>query len=425
MDLIEEIKGREIIDSRGFPTVEAVVTLSSGIQASAAVPSGASTGKREALELRDISMQRFHGKGVKTAVDNITNSIESELIGYSVLHQHVIDSILLELDGTDNKARLGANAILAVSLATARAASMLLNIPLYRYLGGAQANTMPIPMMNIINGGKHADNSIDIQEFMIIPHGFSSFKESLQAGCETYYTLKKLLQDQNLSTGVGDEGGFAPNLESNAAALDMLMKAIEKAGYQPKEQISIALDCAADSYYKDKMYHLHGEKPMNSEELGAYYQHLTETYPIYSIEDPFEEDDEAGWIAFSKNNKNKLRIIGDDVFVTNLKIFKERSMKGIANGILVKVNQIGTLTETLQTVKFAQKNSYGYVISHRSGETEDTFIADLAVALGGGLIKTGAPCRGERTAKYNQLLRIEEELAPYSTYGNVWTPSCQ
>jgi enolase len=423
MDLIEEIKGREIIDSRGFPTVEAVITLSSGIQASAAVPSGASTGKREALELRDTASKRFHGKGVKTAIDNITNVIESELIGYSVLQQHVIDSIMLDLDGTENKEKLGANAILAVSLATARAASKLLNIPLYRYLGGVQANIMPIPMMNIINGGKHADNSIDIQEFMIVPHGFTTFKESLQAGCETYYTLKKLLQEKSLSTGVGDEGGFAPNLDSNKAALDMLMEAIEKSGYKPEEQISIALDCAADSYYKEKMYNLHGEKAMNSDELGLYYQKLMETYPIYSIEDPFEEDDETGWINFTKAVKNKIRIIGDDVFVTNLKIFQDRAAKGIANGILIKVNQIGTLTETLQTVKYAQKNQYGYIISHRSGETEDTFIADLAVALGGGLIKTGAPCRSERTAKYNQLLRIEEDLDYSGTFGNIWTPS--
>jgi enolase len=423
MDLIEEIKGREIIDSRGFPTVEAVITLSSGIQASAAVPSGASTGKREALELRDTALKRFHGKGVKTAIDNITNVIESELIGYSVLQQHVIDSIMLDLDGTENKEKLGANAILAVSLATARAASKLLNIPLYRYLGGVQANIMPIPMMNIINGGKHADNSIDIQEFMIVPHGFTTFKESLQAGCETYYTLKKLLQEKSLSTGVGDEGGFAPNLDSNKAALDMLMEAIEKSGYKPEEQISIALDCAADSYYKEKMYNLHGEKAMNSDELGLYYQKLMETYPIYSIEDPFEEDDETGWINFTKAVKNKIRIIGDDVFVTNLKIFQDRAAKGIANGILIKVNQIGTLTETLQTVKYAQKNQYGYIISHRSGETEDTFIADLAVALGGGLIKTGAPCRSERTAKYNQLLRIEEDLDYSGTFGNIWTPS--
>lgn len=423
MDLIEEIKGREIIDSRGFPTVEAVITLSSGIEASAAVPSGASTGKREALELRDTNSKRFHGKGVKTAIDNITNVIEPELIGYSVLQQHVIDSILLDLDGTENKEKLGANAILAVSLATARAASKLLNIPLYRYLGGVQANTMPIPMMNIINGGKHADNSIDIQEFMIVPHGFTTFKESLQAGCETYYTLKKLLQEKSLSTGVGDEGGFAPNLDSNRAALDILVEAIEKAGYKPDEQISIALDCAADSYYKEKMYVLHGEKAMNSDELGLYYQTLMETYPIYSIEDPFEEDDETGWINFTKAVKNKVRIIGDDVFVTNLKIFQDRSAKGIANGILIKVNQIGTLTETLQTVKYAQKNRYGYVISHRSGETEDTFIADLAVALGGGLIKTGAPCRSERTAKYNQLLRIEEDLDHSGSFGNIWMPS--
>ena len=420
MDLIEEIKSREIIDSRGFPTVEAEVILSSGISARASVPSGASTGKREALELRDVESDRFHGKGVLTAVENITNIIEPELIGYSALNQQLIDSIMIELDATENKERLGANAILAVSLAVARAASKFLHIPLYRYLGGIHCNTIPVPMMNIINGGKHADNTIDIQEFMIVPHGFDSFHTGLQAGCETYYTLKKLLKSKNLSTSIGDEGGFAPNIKSNAEALDILVEAIEKAGYKPSEQISIALDCAADSYYSGHMYHLNGEKPMDSEELVKYYDKLLKQYPIYAIEDPFEEDDEKGWKLFTKEFNDKMRIIGDDVFVTNLKIFKDRSAKKIANGILVKVNQIGSLTETLNTVRYAETHNYGYVISHRSGETEDTFIADLSVALGGGLIKTGAPCRSERTAKYNQLLRIEEELGDSATYGGTW-----
>ncbi len=417
MDLIEEIKGREIIDSRGFPTVEAEVTLSSGIKARAAVPSGASTGKKEALELRDLSSKRFYGKGVQTAVDNITTIIEPELLGYSVLNQQLLDSIMLELDGTKNKEKLGANAILAVSLAIARAASTLLHVPLYRYLGGVRSNTIPVPMMNIINGGKHADNTIDIQEFMIVPHGFNSFREGLRAGCETYYTLKQILKEKGLSTGIGDEGGFAPNISSNEAALDILVEAITKAGYSPKEQISIALDCAADSYFKDNLYHIHGEEPMNFEKLSDYYSKLIKNYPIYSIEDPFEEDDLDGWILFTQQMTKDVKIIGDDVFVTNLDIFKEHSSKGIANGILIKVNQIGSLSETLQTVQYAQNHSYDFIISHRSGETGDTFIADLAVALGGGLIKTGAPCRSERTEKYNQLLRIEEELDGFSKYG--------
>ncbi|MCK5848345.1 MAG: phosphopyruvate hydratase [Caldisericia bacterium] len=420
MDLIEEIKSREIIDSRGFPTVEAEVILSSGISARASVPSGASTGKREALELRDIKSKRFHGKGVQTAVENVTKIIEPELIGYSVLNQQLIDSIMLELDGTENKEKLGANAILSVSLAVARAASKYLRIPLYKYLGGIRCNTIPVPMMNIINGGKHADNTIDIQEFMIVPHGFNSFRTGLRAGCETYYTLKKLLKEKNLSTGIGDEGGFAPNIKSNAEALDILVEAIEKAGYKPSEEISISLDCAADSYYSNNMYNLNGENPMNSENLVRYYENILKKYPIYSIEDPFEEDDEDGWKLFTKEFSNKTRIIGDDVFVTNLKIFKERAQKNIANGILIKVNQIGSLTETLSTVRYAENHNYGYVISHRSGETEDTFIADLAVALGGGLIKTGAPCRSERTAKYNQLLRIEENLGDDAVYGGTW-----
>lgn len=417
MDTIEDIIVREIFDSRGQPTLQADVILSSGIKGSAKVPSGASTGKKEACELRDGDKSRFHGKGVLQAIHSVENIIKPEICGYSVLDQFNIDNTMIQLDGTCNKSKLGANAILAVSLACASAASELLEVPLYQYLGGIQANRLPVPMLNIINGGQHARNNLDIQEFMLVPHGFCSFKEAIRAGSEVYHSLKNILASRNLSTSIGDEGGFAPDLPSNATAIELLLEAIEKAGYEPEKQISIALDCAASSFYKDQSYHLSGEKPMNSIDLINYYHSLFAKYPIFSIEDPLDEEDDVGWIEMTKQFAHRTMIVGDDNFVTNLEYLKNGIKNHIANSILIKLNQIGTLSETIQTIHHAQQNNYKYVISHRSGETEDTFIADFSVAMQGGFIKTGALARSERLAKYNRLLEIEEELGSWAKYG--------
>jgi len=421
-DVIQEIKPREILDSRGFPTVEVEVILESGIIGRASIPSGASTGKKEALELRDQEPNRFHGKGVTKAVNHITDEIEPELIGWDVFAQHEIDQKLIELDGSENKSKLGANAILGVSLAVARAASLSLEIPLFEYLGGKQANCLPIPMLNVINGGMHADNNIDIQEFMLVPYGFVSFKDGLRAGAEIYQTLKKILQSKKLSTAIGDEGGFAPNLATNREALELLVQAIGDTGYIPGKQVSISLDCAASSYFKEEQnqYTLHELGEIDYHQLMSYYTDLCQHFPIYSIEDPFDEADEKAWTAFTKEKGDTLPIVGDDIFVTNPVRLTNGITNKIANTILIKVNQIGTLSETIETIHIANNANYGFIISHRSGETEDSFIADLAVAMGGGHIKTGAPCRSERLAKYNQLLRIEEMIGFRAVYGKKW-----
>jgi enolase len=416
MDKIENIISREIFDSRGQPTLQADVILSSGIQGTARVPSGASTGKKEACELRDSDPNRYHGKGVLKALKSVDTVIKPSLCGLSVLQQRDIDEIMIELDGTPTKSELGANAILAVSLACASAASNLLDIPLYQYLGGIQANRLPVPMLNIINGGQHAKNNLDIQEFMLVPHGFDSFKEAIRAGSEVYHTLKQILDKQNLSTGIGDEGGFAPDLPSNERAIELLLDAVEKAGYQPGKHISIALDCAASSFFRNNRYYLDGETEMDSQQLINYYHSLIKKFPIVSIEDPMDEEDESGWIEISRQLSKEIMLVGDDNFVTNLSIFKKGIEKNIANSILIKLNQIGTLTETMQTIHHAQCSNYRYIISHRSGETEDTFIADLSVAMQGGFIKTGALARSERLAKYNRLLEIEDELGSWARY---------
>ncbi len=416
MDKIENIISREIFDSRGQPTIQADVILESGIRGTAKVPSGASTGKKEACELRDGDKTRFLGKGVQNAHKSIQNVIKPAVLGLSVLHQKNIDENLLELDGTANKSNLGANAILAVSMACAQAGSQLLDIPLFQYLGGIQSNRLPIPLLNVINGGQHAKNNLDIQEFMLVPHGFDSFKEAIRAGSEIYHTLKKILNEKNLSTSIGDEGGFAPDLPSNDTAIEFLLDAIEKAGYRPGEQISIALDCAASSFFKDGHYILNGEKPMNSNELIAYYQTLVQKYPISSIEDPLDEDDESGWINITQAMGKQIMLVGDDIFVTNMDIFKKGIEKNIANSILIKLNQIGTLTETMQTIHLAREKGYKYIISHRSGETEDTFIADFSVGMQSGFIKTGALARSERLAKYNRLLEVEDLLGSWAIY---------
>jgi enolase len=417
MDIVEQIIARQIYDSRGFPTIEAVVLLESGATGRASVPSGASTGKKEALELRDGIKEEHHGKGVTKAIANIIDFIEPELIGYDVMDQEKIDMRMIELDGTSNKEKLGANAILAVSLACAKAAANSLKIPLYRYLGGKQAGIMPIPMLNVINGGKHADNNIDVQEFMIVPHGLPTFAKALRAGSEIYMTLKEILHHKKMATAVGDEGGFAPDLKSNREAIEILVEAISKAGYKPGIDVSIALDSAASSFYKNQKYHLSDEGEIDGKKLMDYYAKMIQDFPIYSLEDPFDEDDSETWIEFTKRFGKKIPIIGDDNFVTNYALLKKGIEEGIANSVLIKVNQIGTLTETMKTIRLAQLNNYGYVISHRSGETEDSFIADLAVAMSGGHIKTGAPCRSERLAKYNQLLRIEEDMQEACIFG--------
>ena len=407
MVFIENVYAGEVLDSRGNPTVRATVELSDGTVASATVPSGASTGKREALELRDKD-ERFGGKGVLKAVTNVNEAIAEVIVGLSPFNQKEIDDIMLEIDGTENYSNLGANAVLGVSMAVARAAAKSLNIPLYRYLGGANASILPVPMFNIINGGAHANNSVDFQEFMIMPFGFGSFSDALRAAAEIYQTLKKILNDAGHSTAVGDEGGFAPNLKDNEEPIKIIMSAIEKAGYKPGEQIKIALDVAASELYENGKYKLEN-KEFTSEEMIEYYANLCEKYPIFSIEDGLSEDDWDGWKKLTERLGKKVQLVGDDLFVTNEKILLEGIKKGVANAILIKPNQIGSVSQTMQTVRLAQRNGYRCIMSHRSGESEDSFIADFAVALNTGEIKTGATSRSERNAKYNRLLEIEVE----------------
>jgi len=410
---ITELFAREILDSRGNPTIEVDCLLDSGALGRAAVPSGASTGSREALELRDNDKRRFAGKGVLKAVDNV-ELIAKEVEGMDAREQVMIDLVMKQIDGTDNKSNLGANAMLGVSLAVARAGSEAAGLPLFLYLGGVGARTLPVPQMNVINGGAHADNNLDVQEFMIIPAGFDSFSEALRAGAETFHALKKTLHDRKLTTSVGDEGGFAPDLKSNAEALDLILTAIEKAGYEPGQQIYLGMDAAASEFF-DKKYTFESEK-RSSEEMVEYYRLLKEKYPIISIEDGMAESDWDGWETLTEVLGSVTQIVGDDVFVTNPEIFAKGIERGIANAILVKVNQIGTLSETLETIELAKRAGYRSVMSHRSGETEDSTIADLAVATNVGQIKTGSLSRSDRIAKYNQLLRIEEELGDAAVY---------
>ncbi len=417
MSSIAKVKAREVLDSRGNPTVEVEVELSSGAKGRAIVPSGASTGEKEALELRDHDPKRYLGKGVLRAVDNVNSIIAKEIIGLDASKQSLIDKVLIELDGTPNKSKLGANAILGVSMAVARAMAQELGISLYRYIGGLRAKKLPVPLMNVINGGVHADNPLDIQEFMIVPVCGGRFSEALRAGVEVFHHLKAILKEKGYSTNVGDEGGFAPNLKSTEEALDMLMYAIEKAGYKPGEDVLLALDCASSEfYYEDELYHFEGKK-LSSEELCGFYAKLLEKYPIVSIEDPMAEGDIEGWKLITRELGGKVQLVGDDLFVTNPSIFQEGIREGLANAILVKLNQVGTLTETLQTVEIAQREGYKAIISHRSGETEDTFISHLAVGTGAGQIKTGSASRTDRIAKYNELLRIEEELGDEAEFG--------
>ncbi|MBT4331866.1 MAG: phosphopyruvate hydratase [Candidatus Cloacimonetes bacterium] len=411
MSEIYAIYGREILDSRGNPTVEVDVYLDSGIVGRAAVPSGASTGEHEAVELRDGDVNRYLGKGVLKAVENVNQIIAPKLIGMEVSHQAEIDNTMLALDGTPNKQKLGANAILGVSLACARAAAEEQEMPLYRYIGGSNAKMLPVPMSNILNGGSHADNTVDLQEFMIMPLGAKTFREALQMNTEVFHTLKKYLQENGYATGVGDEGGFAPNLKSNEEALQIIVKAIELADYRPGEDIYIALDPAASEFYKNGKYNLTAENvALSSEEMVDYYTKLVDKYPIISIEDGLAEDDWKGFKLMNERLGDKIQIVGDDLFVTNVERLQTGIEEKAANSILIKLNQIGTLTETLDTIELAKTNNFTTVISHRSGETSDTVIADLAVAVNSGQIKTGSICRSERIAKYNQLLRIEEEL---------------
>jgi enolase len=416
MSIIEHIAGREVLDSRGNPTVEVEVILESGANGRAIVPSGASTGAFEAVELRD-GEARYMGKGVLDAVAHVDDEIYDALVGFDALDQRDIDRVLLELDGTDNKSRLGANAILGVSLAVARAAADELAVPLYRYVGGVNAHVLPVPMLNVLNGGEHADNNVDIQEFMIMPVGAASFSEALRWGAETYHVLKKVLHDRNLSTAIGDEGGFAPNLASNEDAVKLLLEAIEKAGFTPGTDIAIALDAASTEFYKDGNYVLAGEgRSLNPAEMVGYLQDLVSKYPIVSIEDGMAEEDWDGWLKLTAAIGDKVQLVGDDLFVTNVERLSRGIEAGVANSILVKVNQIGSLTETLESVAMATRAGYTAVMSHRSGETEDTTIADLAVATNCGQIKTGAPARSDRVAKYNQLLRIEDDLGDAAAY---------
>ena len=421
MYTITDIVAREILDSRGNPTVEADVHLSSGVIGRAAVPSGASTGEHEAVELRDWDASRYLGKGVLKAVDNVNATIAPELIGYDVREQVQIDLLLREVDGTPNKEKMGANGILGVSLACAKAAAQACEIPLYRYIGGAQATLLPVPMMNILNGGAHADNNVDIQEFMVVPVGAPNFREALRMGAEVYHNLKKILKDKSYLTAIGDEGGFAPNLGSNEEALEVILGAIERAGYRPGKDVLIALDPAASEFYHDDLYHLaaEGDAHLSSSEMVAFWQRLVDKYPIYSIEDGLDENDWDGWKEMTDVLGNRLQIVGDDLFVTNTERLSSGIAMGVGNSILIKVNQIGTLTETLEAIEMAHKAGYTAVISHRSGETADTTIADLAVATNAGQIKTGAPCRTDRVAKYNQLLRIEESLGEAARYNGA------
>lgn len=421
---IVDVHAREILDSRGNPTVEVEVEVDGGVCGRAQVPSGASTGEHEALEMRD-GEKRYQGLGVQNAVTNVNTRIADRIIGQNVFNQAEIDRIMLEADGTENKSKYGANAILGVSLAVAKAAATILKMPLYRYIGGVNARTMPIPMMNILNGGKHADNTVDLQEFMIAPVGADSVKHAMQMACEIYHTLKKILKEKGLSTAVGDEGGFAPDLPSSQAVLDLMVEAISQAGYRPGEDVKIAIDAAASELYVDTqdLYYFPGESKMsgrdvyrNAEEMVQYYEDLVAKYPIFSIEDGLNENDVRGWKLLTYRLGEKVQLVGDDLFVTNTDRLAMGIESKIANSILIKYNQIGTLTETLNAIHMATRAGYSTVISHRSGETEDSFIADLSVAVNAGQIKTGAPCRSDRTAKYNQLLRIEEELGKVSIY---------
>ncbi|WP_294153884.1 phosphopyruvate hydratase [uncultured Clostridium sp.] len=419
MDYLEivDVVARQIIDSRCFPTVEVEVYLEDGTMGRAAVPSGASTGMYEAVELRDGDKDVYQGKGVLKAVQNVNDTIAEELIGCNVFDQVYIDKMLIKLDGTDNKGKLGANAILGVSLAVANAAANALGIPLYRYIGGANAKVLPVPMMNILNGGSHADNSVDLQEFMIMPAGAGSFSDALRMCAEVYHTLKKILNDKGYTTGIGDEGGFAPNLKSNAEALDVIIEAIEKAGYKPGEEIFIAIDAASSEYYKDGKYVLeHEGRTLSSAEMVDFFDEWVNKYPIISIEDGMAEEDWDGWKLMTEKLGKKVQLVGDDLFVTNTERLEKGINLGVANSILIKLNQIGTLTETLNAIEMANRAGYTAVVSHRSGETEDTTIADLVVATNAGQIKTGAPARSERVAKYNQLIRIEEELDDVAEY---------
>ena len=414
MSLIESIHARQILDSRGNPTVEVDVFTESGAFGRAAVPSGASTGSHEAVELRDGDAKKYMGKGVLKAVNNVNTKIAAEVVGFPVMDQSLIDKIMIELDGTPNKGKLGANAILGVSLAVAKAAAMEAGQSLYRYIGGVNANTLPVPMMNILNGGSHADNSIDFQEFMVMPVGAKTFSEALRMGAEIFHTLKKVLHDQGLSTNVGDEGGFAPNIKSNESAIEIVLKAIEKAGFKPGSDVMIALDPAASEFYDSKTktytFKKSSGKKLKPLEMAEYWTNWTKKYPIISIEDGLAEDDWAGWKALTENVGKSVQLVGDDLFVTNVKRLQQGIDKGVGNAILIKVNQIGSLTETIDAVNLAKRNSYKSIMSHRSGETEDNTIADLAVALNCGQIKTGSASRSDRMAKYNQLIRIEEEL---------------
>lgn len=419
MTIISDVYAREVLDSRGNPTVEVEVYLESGAMGRALVPSGASTGEYEAVELRDGG-SRYMGKGVLKAVEHVNEDIAPELIGYDALDQLGIDQLLIELDGTKNKAKLGANAILGVSMAVAHAAADALDLPLYVYLGGFNAKTLPVPMMNILNGGEHADNNVDIQEFMVMPVGAENFSEALRMGTEIFHNLRAVLQAKGLNTAVGDEGGFAPNLSSNEEALQTIIEAIEKAGFKPGEDVMLALDVAASELYKDGKYHLSGEGLVKtSEEMIAYYSELVSKYPIISIEDGLDENDWEGWKKLTEAIGDKVQLVGDDLFVTNTEKLAEGIEKGIGNAILIKVNQIGTLTETFDAIEMAKRAGYTAVISHRSGETEDNTIADIAVATNAGQIKTGAPSRTDRVAKYNQLLRIEDGLANVAKFDGL------
>ena len=417
MSAIVDIIGREVLDSRGNPTVECDVLLESGVMGRAAVPSGASTGSREAIELRDGDKSRYLGKGVLKAVEHINTEISEAIMGLDASEQAFLDRTLIDLDGTENKSRLGANAMLAVSMAVAKAAAEEAGLPLYRYFGGSGAMQMPVPMMNIVNGGAHANNSLDIQEFMVMPVGQSSFREALRCGAEIFHALKKILADKGMSTAVGDEGGFAPNFASNEECLNTILSAIEQAGYKAGEDVLLALDCAASEFYKDGKYHLEGEGlQLSSEDFANYLANLADKFPIVSIEDGMHESDWAGWKALTDKLGKKVQLVGDDLFVTNTKILKEGIEKGIANSILIKINQIGTLTETFAAIEMAKRAGYTAVISHRSGETEDSTIADIAVGTNAGQIKTGSLSRSDRIAKYNQLLRIEEDLGDIASY---------
>jgi len=418
MSEIIDVYAREILDSRGNPTVEVDVTLETGTRGRSQVPSGASTGEREALELRDQDAKRFLGKGVKKAVTNVNEVIAPKIVGLFATEQKFIDSIMIELDGTDNKGTLGANAILGVSMSVAKAAAEDLGMPLYRYMGGINAQVLPVPMMNILNGGAHADNNVDIQEFMILPVGADSFTQALQMGAEVFHNLKKVLKGKGYNTAVGDEGGFAPNLRSNTEAIELILEGIVKAGYQPGKDIYLAFDCAASGFFENGKYVLKAEaKPEKTvEELIDFYSEWIEKYPVISIEDGMAEDDWEGWKLLTETLGKKVQIVGDDIFVTNTKIIKRGIEQGIANSVLIKLNQIGTLTETIDAIEMAKKAGYTAVVSHRSGETEDTTIADLVVGCNTGLIKTGSTSRTDRVAKYNQLLRIEEELGETAQY---------